>query len=58
MAIDNTRDPGFPGLSRYLAEYRKYPRISLPTACGTDLIWMTGPPLGEQPARSPRAETA
>ena len=51
VAIDNTRDPGFPGISRYLAEYRKYQRISLPTACGTDLIHMYD-------TRSPRAENA
>lgn len=53
VAIDNTRDPGFPGLSRYLAEYRKYPRLSLPTACGTDVIHMF-----DAVARPSRAETA
>jgi hypothetical protein len=53
VAIDNTRDPGFPGISRYLAEYRKYPRLSLPTACGTDVIHMF-----DAVARSPRAESA
>lgn len=39
VAVDNTRDAGFPGIQRAMAEV-KWPRISLPTACGTDLIWM------------------
>lgn len=51
VAIDNTRDPGWPGVARVLHEYRAYPRISLGTCTGLDLIWMS------DAARSPRAET-
>lgn len=51
VAIDNTRDPFWPGVARTLHDYTRYPRISLPTCTGMDLIWM-------HDARSPRAETA
>jgi hypothetical protein len=40
VAIENSRDPGWPGVKRTLEGYHKYPRISLPTCCGVDLIWM------------------
>ncbi len=52
VVVDNTRDPGFPGVARVMAAV-PWPRISLPTACGTDVLWMT-----DSVARSPRAETA
>jgi Methyltransferase domain len=42
VAIDNSRDPGWAAVGRYLAGYHKHPRISLPTCTGLDLIWMTG----------------
>lgn len=52
VAVDNSRDPAWPGVSRTLAEYTKYPRISLATCTGMDLIWM------HSGTRSPRAENA
>ncbi len=51
VAIDNSRDAAWPGVARTLREFTKYPRVSLATCTGLDLIWMSG-------TRSPREETA
>lgn len=40
VAVDNSRDGGWPKLREYLRDYFKYPRISLGTCTGLDLIWM------------------
>lgn len=40
VAVDNSRDGGWPLLRQYLHAYHKYPRISLGTCTGLDLIWM------------------
>ncbi len=40
VAIDNTRDHAWDGIRRTLHEFTKYPRISLATCTGMDLIWM------------------
>lgn len=53
VAIDNSRDDGWPGIRRTLGEWTRYPRVSLGTCTGLDLIWMA-----DAVARSPRAETA
>jgi hypothetical protein len=52
VAIDNSRDDGWPQVRRLLASYKKYPRLSLSTCTGLDLIHMA-----DAVARSPRAET-
>ena len=52
VAIDNSRDAAWPGIARTLQQWTKYPRLSLATCTGLDLIWMSNS------ARSPRAETA
>jgi hypothetical protein len=51
VAVDNSRDAPWPGIAQTLREYTKYPRISLPTVTGMDIIHMSG-------VRSPRAENA
>jgi hypothetical protein len=52
VAVDNSRDGGWPKIRAFLAGYTTYPRISLATCTGLDLIWMS------DSARSPRVETA
>jgi hypothetical protein len=51
VAVDNSRDSAWPGIARTLFGYTKYPRVSLPTVTGMDLIHMSG-------TRSPRVENA
>ncbi len=51
VAVDNSRDGAWPGVSRTLREYTKYPRVSFATCTGLDLIHMSGP-------RLPREENA
>lgn len=53
VVIDNSRDAAWPGIARTLQAYTKYPRVSLATCTGLDLIWMS-----DVVARSTRAETA
>lgn len=42
VAIDNSRDHGWPAIQQTMERYIKYPRISLGTCTGLDLIWMKG----------------
>lgn len=42
VAIENSRDPGWPGVKRTLEGYHTHPRVSLSTCCGVDLVWMRG----------------
>jgi hypothetical protein len=42
VAIDNSRDGGWPAIARLLHDYKKYPRVSFGTCTGLDLIWMHG----------------
>jgi hypothetical protein len=44
VAIDNSRDVGWPAIARLLHGYTKYPRVSLGTCTGLDLIWMRDSP--------------
>jgi len=39
IAIDNSRDPGWPGIEQVLREV-KYPRVSFGSCTGLDVIWM------------------
>jgi len=52
VAIDNSRDGGWPGVRQTLDAWRKYPQLSLSTCSGLDLLHLT-----DAVARSPRAET-
>jgi predicted O-methyltransferase YrrM len=40
VAIDNTRDSMWPEQSEFLRSYDRYPIVSLPSMCGTDIIQM------------------
>lgn len=40
VVIDNATDPGWPEVRDVLNAYNKYPRLTLATMCGTELIWM------------------
>ena len=40
VVVDNAADMGFPDLRKVLNEYNKYPRITLWTMCGTEIIFM------------------
>jgi Methyltransferase domain len=41
VAVDNSRDPGWPGVAEALAAWTASPRLSLATCTGLDLLWMT-----------------
>ena len=57
VAVDNTRDRGWPKLREFLDGYTTYPRIPLGTCTGMDLIYMSNSPApvsgrnGQPPAR-------
>lgn len=55
VAIDNSRDGGWPKLQQWLARYTAYPRITLGTCNGLDLIWMKNPsaPVSGRNAATP-----
>lgn len=41
IAVDNSRDHGWPGVSRVLNDWaKKYPRVSFGSCTGLDVLWM------------------